>query len=187
MESASSHTLIRPPSSIGDTPPPKRRRASEYVPVTQQPPSTSINLGCPSILQYQEPTTTLNLHLPPPREPLPDPTPRPTPSLGPTNPIFHSTQSPLNLTVGCYNLAGASITLDRFQQVVIAISELPQPPSIIALSEFKPTGEPVEAFSAAARLASAGRYHLVASPGAPTDGIAMLISSDLSHSGPHCY
>ena len=102
----------------------------------------------------------------------------------PANPIFNSTQTPLSLTVGCYNLAGASITLERFQQVVTAITELPQPPSINALSEFKPTGEPADTFGAITRLASAGRYHLVESPGAPTDGIAMLISSDLSHSGP---
>ena len=76
----------------------------------------------------------------------------------PANPIFNSTQTPLSLTVGCYNLAGA-ITLERFQQAVTAITDLPQPPSIIALSESKPTGEPADTFGAIARLASAGHYH----------------------------
>lgn len=103
----------------------------------------------------------------------------PTPS-----PTFHGTSQSLRLVVGCYNLAGATISLERFSAVIRAICQLPEPPQLIALGEFKPTGADISAFHASTRLHSHGRYHLCASPGMPTDGIALLISPDLTHSGP---
>ena len=42
----------------------------------------------------------------------------------------------------------------------------------------------MSSFQASTTLHSQGRYHLCASPGMPTDGIALLISPDLTHSGP---
>ena len=53
--------------------------------------------------------------------------------------------------------------------------------SVTILTEFKPTlADWEEPFHKATRLASKGTYHLVGTPGKPTGGVAMLVSTHLA-------
>ena len=152
--------------------------SSSSIPAPQKPPHKrppSASFSPPPSCRRKSCTTL---------EPPPHTPPFRMPTTPPTNPVFHAQQKPLQLVVGTYNLAGAQISLERYLDILQAICRLPEPPSLLALGEFKPTGAPMSAFQASTTLYSHGRYHLCASPGMPTDGIALLVSPDLSHSGP---
>ena len=156
------------PASHSMPPETRKRPLEPSVDERQLPPPQRQKMLAPLPASLHEPSPEAQVHNAPPPQP----------------PVFHSTNKPTDLVIGSYNLAGAQISLERFSSIVRTLCALSQPPSLIALGEFKPTGAPLSAFQASATLHSHGRYYLIASPGAPTDGIALLISPDLTHSGP---
>ena len=79
--------------------------------------------------------------------------------------------------MGTGNLGGPSVSASRFALYLASLSRLP---SVLALTEFR-NSEPLSRYE---RLAIAFGYHLLASPGNPTGGLAILVHSSVAPSAP---
>jgi len=77
--------------------------------------------------------------------------------------------------VGTGNLGGPSVSASRFALYLASLSRLP---SVLALTEFR-NSEPLSRYE---RYATAFGYHLLASPGNPTGGVAILLMNSIHHS-----
>ena len=83
-----------------------------------------------------------------------------------------------------YNVGGPSITPERYEKFLNSLMHLEAPPSFVGLCEFKMTGD-LSQYQWLTAHVTRGRFYLCApEEGGSCNGVAALISSDLTPHGP---
>lgn len=82
-----------------------------------------------------------------------------------------------------YNIGGTSLSVVRFEKFLSALprDESGAPPMFVSLSEYRPDSTGERFYLAAARRFG---YHLLASPGTPKGGVALLVHVDIAGQKP---